>query len=288
MTSASPEALEGALVLAATPIGNLADATERLKEYLATADVVAVEDTRRLRTLASGLGVAVTGRVVTNHDHNEGYRADSLVEAVREGKTVLLVSDAGMPTVSDPGFRVVERVAAAGLRVTCAPGPSAVLAALAVSGLPTDRFTFEGFLPRKVSDRRAHLAELATERRTMVFYEAPHRLATMLGALVEAFGDERPAVVARELTKVHEEVLRGSLGELYDWAETHQVRGEIAVVLAGAPEPEPEDPADLTAEVEELVADGMRLKQAAGQVAAEHGTGKRELYEAVLASRSRD
>ncbi|MCP3427003.1 16S rRNA (cytidine(1402)-2'-O)-methyltransferase [Rothia sp. AR01] len=278
----------GALVLAATPIGNLRDASERLREYLSSADVVAVEDTRRLRTLASGLGVSVGGRVVTNHDHNEARRAEELVEEVRAGRTVLLISDAGMPTVSDPGFRVVERAAEEGLRITCAPGPSAVLSALAVSGLPTDRFTFEGFIPRKASDRRTRLRELTGERRTMVFYEAPHRLAAMLGALVETFGDERRAVVARELTKLHEEVLRGTLGELYVWAEHHQVRGEIAVVLAGAAEPEAADPEDLTGEVESLVAEGMRLKEAAGQVAEENNVSKRDLYEAVLAERSSD
>ncbi len=276
----------GSLVLAATPIGNLRDASERLREYLAHADVVAVEDTRRLRTLAAGLGVSVGGRIVTNHDHNEARRAEELVDQVRAGRTVLLISDAGMPTVSDPGYRVVERAVAEGLRVTCAPGPSAVLSALAVSGLPTDRFAFEGFIPRKASERRARLRELAGEQRTMVFYEAPHRLAAMLGALVEGFGDERRAVVARELTKLHEEVLRGSLGELYVWAEQHQVRGEIAVVVAGAEAPEAAEPESLTGDVEALVSEGMRLKEAAAQVAGENGVGKRDLYEAVLAERA--
>lgn len=276
----------GQLVLAATPIGNLRDASERLKEYLSSADVVAVEDTRRLRTLASGLGVTVTGRVVTNHDHNEGRRSEELVAEIAAGKTVLLMSDAGMPTVSDPGFRVVEQAVTAGQTVTCAPGPSAVLAALAVSGLPTDRFTFEGFIPRKASERKARLAELAAEPRTMVFYEAPHRLGAMLGALVEAFGDERRAVVARELTKLHEETLRGSLGELFMWADQHQVRGEIAVVVAGAPEPEAERPEDLVGEVEALVAGGLRLKQAVNDVSSQHQVGKRDLYEAVLSQRS--
>lgn len=283
-----PDDEDGKLVLAATPIGNLKDASERLKEYLASADVVAVEDTRRLRTLASGLGVSVTGRVVTNHDHNETRRAEELVGAVRDGQTVLLISDAGMPTVSDPGFRVVERAVEEGLAVSCAPGPSAVLAALAVSGLPTDRFVFEGFIPRKSSERRARLAELVTERRTMVFYEAPHRLAPMVGALVESFGDERRAVIARELTKLHEEVIRGSLGELFMWADQHQVRGEIAVVVDGAPEPEAESPESLTDEVEGLVAGGMRLKQAVNELAASHQVSKRELYEAVLSQRSQD
>lgn len=275
------------MVLAATPIGNLGDATERLKEYLASADVIAVEDTRRLRTLASGLGVVTAGKVVTNHDHNEAHRAEELAQAVRSGQTVLLVSDAGMPTVSDPGFRVVRRVVEEGLRVTCAPGPSAVLAALAVSGLPSDRFAFEGFLPRKGSDRRAHLAGLAQERRTLVFYEAPHRLPAMLEALQEACGPQRRAVVCRELTKLHEEVLRGSLEELLAWSQENTVRGEIAVVLAGAPEPEPEQAEDLTEEVEARVAQGQRLKQACAEVAQAHGVGKRDLYESVLSARGR-
>ncbi|WP_129360709.1 MULTISPECIES: 16S rRNA (cytidine(1402)-2'-O)-methyltransferase [Micrococcaceae] len=277
---------EGKLVLAATPIGNLKDASERLKEYLASADVVAVEDTRRLRTLASGLGVTVSGRIVTNHEHNEIRRAEELVTAVHTGQTVLLISDAGMPTVSDPGFRVVERAVQEGLTVSCAPGPSAVLSALAVSGLPSDRFVFEGFIPRKVSERRARLSELLAERRTMVFYEAPHRLAPMLGALIESFGDERRAVIARELTKLHEEVIRGTLGELFMWADEHQVRGEIAVVVEGAPEPEAESPESLTDEVEALVAGGMRLKQAVNELAASHHVSKRDLYEAVLSQRS--
>lgn len=279
---------EGLLILAATPIGNLEDASPRLRAHLESADVIAVEDTRRLRTLTAGLGVSTRGRIVTNHDHNEGQRAEELLEAVRRGSTVLLISDAGMPTVSDPGFRVVERAAAEDLPVTCLPGPSAVLAALAVSGLPTDRFAFEGFIPRKASERRTRLAELAGERRTLVFYEAPHRLAAMLEALAGAFGPERRAVVARELTKVHEEVRRATLGELLAWAQEGQVRGEIAVVVAGAPEPEPEEAADLTGEVEALVAEGLRLKQAAAQVAEAHRVGKRELYEAVLARRRED
>ncbi|MCT1366506.1 16S rRNA (cytidine(1402)-2'-O)-methyltransferase [uncultured Kocuria sp.] len=283
---ATDAASEGQLVLAATPIGNLRDASERLKEYLSSADVIAVEDTRRLRTLASGLGVTVSGRVVTNHDHNESRRAQELTADIAEGKTVLLMSDAGMPTVSDPGFRVVEQAVAAGLTVTCAPGPSAVLAALAVSGLPTDRFTFEGFIPRKASERKSRLAQLATEPRTMVFYEAPHRLDAMLGALVESFGDERRASVSRELTKLHEETLRGTLGELFMWADQHQVRGEIAVVVAGAPEPEAARPEALVDDVEDLVAAGSRLKAAVNDVAAQHQVGKRDLYEAVLARRS--
>lgn len=277
--------MSGSLVLAATPIGNLADASQRLRELLSTADVIAVEDSRRLISLVRGLGLEYTGRVVTTHDHNEQQRAEELIRTVQEGGTVLLITDAGMPTVSDPGYRVVQRAIEAGLEPTCAPGPSAVLAALALSGLPTDRFTFEGFLPRKASERRARLTELAAERRTMVFYEAPHRLLATLGALVEAFGDERRAAVARELTKLHEEVRRGPLGELHQWAQEHPVRGEIALVIDGAPAPTAAEPESLTELVEDRVADGQRLKEAAAEVAAAHGVGKRELYEAVLQAR---
>ncbi|GGG43115.1 ribosomal RNA small subunit methyltransferase I [Kocuria dechangensis] len=281
---AGPEGT-GQVVLAGTPIGNLGDASPRLREALETADVLAVEDTRRLRRLTAGLGVTTRGRVITHHEHNEAGRVAELLDAVREGRTVLVLSDAGMPTVSDPGYRLAEAAAAEGLLVTAVPGPSAVLTALAVSGLPTDRFTFEGFLPRRSSDRAARLAELHGERRTMVFYEAPHRLETMLTALRDAFGAERRAVVARELTKLHEEVVRGTLTELVAWCAEGQVRGEIAVVVAGAPAPEAARPEDLVGEVEELVAGGVRLKDAAGRVAERSGVGKRELYETVLGAR---
>ena len=247
--------------------------------------MLAVEDTRRLRRLTAGLGVTTRGRVLTHHEHNEAGRVAELLDAVRSGSTVLVLSDAGMPTVSDPGYRLAEAAAAEGLTVTAIPGPSAVLMALAVSGLPTDRFTFEGFLPRKSSERAARLAELDGERRTMVFYEAPHRLEVMLAALRDAFGPGRRAVVARELTKLHEEVVRGSLTELVDWCGQGQVRGEIAVVVAGAPAPEAARPEDLVAEVEALVAAGTRLKDAAGRVAERTGVGKRQLYETVLAAR---
>ncbi|MEX3611296.1 16S rRNA (cytidine(1402)-2'-O)-methyltransferase [Rothia sp. LK2588] len=276
----------GVLVLGGTPIGNLADATDRLKHYLATADVIAVEDTRTLRRLASGLDVQTRGRVVTNHDHNEAARSAQIVEAVEAGQVVLLLSDAGMPTVSDPGFAAAAAVADADLPVTVAPGPSAVLSALAVSGLPTGRFTFEGFLARKGSDRTQRLKSLQDEQRTMVFFESPHRTAATLADFVEYFGPERRAVVCRELTKLHEEVLRGTLAELQRWAEEHEVRGEIAIVVAGAKEPTPEAVENLTEAVEELVAKGVRLKAAAGQVAEAHGVSKRDLYQAVLAARS--
>lgn len=277
---------DGVLVLGGTPIGNLGDATTRLKEYLASADIIAVEDTRTLRKLAAGLGIQVTGRTLVNHDHNETARSTQIVEAVANGQTVLLLSDAGMPTVSDPGYAAAQAVADSGLPVTVAPGPSAVLSALAVSGLPTGRFTFEGFLARKGADRARRLASLVAEERTMVFYESPHRLAATLHDFASTFGDQRRAVVCRELTKLHEEIIRGSLAELVAWADSSdRIRGEIAVVVEGAPEPDTEAAENLTGRVLALVEEGMRLKAAAAQVAAETGVSKRDLYEATLAAR---
>ncbi|ASN51455.1 16S rRNA (cytidine(1402)-2'-O)-methyltransferase [Sinomonas sp. R1AF57] len=275
----------GAVVLAATPIGNLGDASRRLVELLGEADLIAAEDTRRLQRLVAGLGVRPRGRVVSYHEHNEAAKTPELVDAVRAGGTVLLVTDAGMPVVSDPGYRLVEAAVAEGLTVTALPGPSAVLTALALSGLPTDRFCFEGFLPRKAGERGQRLSELRGERRTMVFFEAPHRLAAMLRALADAFGADRRAAVCRELTKTYEEVLRASAGELAAWAESSEVRGEIAVVVEGAGEAPPSSMEDLVAEVHSLVAAGTRLKEAVAVVAEGSGTSKRELYAASVAAR---
>ena len=275
----------GRIVLAATPIGNTGDASARLVELLGTADIVAAEDTRRLHRLVQSLGVAVTGRVISYHEHNEATRTAELLDQVRTGSTLLMVTDAGMPAVSDPGFRLVEGAIAAGLPVTAVPGPSAVLTALALSGLPTDRFCFEGFLPRKAGERASRLADLAGERRTMVFFEAPHRLEAMLRALREKFGPERPIAVCRELTKTYEEVIRGTVDELLQWAEGTEVRGEIAVVAGGAPEQAPGTPEDHVAAVNGLVAQGIRLKEAVAAVAEDARVSKRELYSAVLAAR---
>ncbi|WP_138414992.1 16S rRNA (cytidine(1402)-2'-O)-methyltransferase [Sinomonas gamaensis] len=275
----------GRVVLAATPIGNLGDASRRLIELLEEADVIAAEDTRRLHRLVQGLGVHPSGRVLSYHEHNEAAKTPELVDEVRSGRTVLLVTDAGMPSVSDPGYRLVEAAVAEGFTVTAVPGPSAVLTALALSGLPTDRFCFEGFLPRKAGERAARLAELGSERRTLVFFEAPHRLPAMLRAVVDSFGAERPIAVCRELTKTYEEVLRGTAGELADWAEGNEVRGEIAVVIGGAPEAPPVSAEDLVAAVNGLVSEGARLKDAVAAVAADAGASRRELYAAVLASR---
>lgn len=273
------------MVLAATPIGNLGDASRRLVELLGEADIIAAEDTRRLSRLVQGLGVHPRGRVLSYHEHNESTKTPELLEAVAGGATVLLVTDAGMPAVSDPGFRLVEAAVAQGLTVTAVPGPSAVLTALALSGLPTDRFCFEGFLPRKAGERASRLAQLRSERRTMVFFEAPHRLAVMLRALADAFGDDRRVAVCRELTKTYEEVLRGSAAELAAWATAGEVRGEIAIVAEGAPEAAPAHTEDLVAEVQALVAAGTRLKDAVAVVAEEAVASKRELYAAVIAAR---
>ncbi|MFC3479948.1 MULTISPECIES: 16S rRNA (cytidine(1402)-2'-O)-methyltransferase [Kocuria] len=283
----SPEhADRGAVVVVGTPIGNLSDASPRLLEILRTADVLAVEDTRTLHRLAAGLNVHFTGRVMTHHEHNENERVAEILDLVRAGKVVAVLSDAGMPTVSDPGFPLTRAAAEAGLRVTVIPGPSAVLAALAVSGLPTDRFTFEGFLPRKAGERATHLKTLAEERRTMVFYESPHRLAAMLEALRDGLGGDRQAVVCRELTKLHEEVLRDDLAGLTEWAQNNQVRGEIAVVVHGAAAAEAPQPEDLVGDVEKLVATSdIKLKAAARQIATDAGVSTRQLYDAVIAAR---
>lgn len=274
--------MTGRLVLAATPMGDIGDASERLRTALGSADVVAAEDTRRTKALAAALGVTITGRVVSFYDQVEVSRLPGLVADVEEGRTVLLVTDAGMPSVSDPGYRLVAACVEKDLPVTCLPGPSAVTTALALSGLPVERFCFDGFPPRKQGQRRAWFQTLKTEPRACVFFEAPHRLAASLADAVEVLGGSRRAAVCRELTKTYEEVRRGTLAELAEWA-VEGARGEITVVLEGA-QPVAADPEDLVGEVERLVADGVRLKDACAQVATE-GVSKRELYETVLASR---
>jgi len=270
------------LVLAATPIGNVADASPRLRQALATADVVAAEDTRRLSRLAAALDVTVTGRVVSFYDAVEAARTPTLLADLVAGRTVVLVSDAGMPLVSDPGHRLLAAAVDAGVPVTVLPGPSAVLAAVALAGLPTDRWCFEGFLARRAGERRRRLAQLATEPRTMVFFEAPHRVAAALRDLAAAFGADRRGAVCRELTKTHEEVRRGTLGELADWA-AGEVRGEIVLVVAGAPPGaavEVDDTA-LAAAVAVMVSAGMSRRDAVDRVAAEHGVARRRVYAAA-------
>ena len=273
----------GVLVLAATPIGDPRDAAPRLAEEIATADVVAAEDTRRLRRLCHDLGITPSGAVLSYHEHNEASRTPELVERLRAGARVVVVTDAGMPSVSDPGYRLVDAAVTAGIRVTCVPGPSAVLMALAVSGLPVDRFCFEGFLPRKPGEKARGLAALADERRTMVFFEAPHRIEATLLAMAEAFGAGRRAAVCRELTKTYEEVRRGGLAELAAWA-ADGLRGEITVVVAGA------TPAVTTVEealpgIQERVLAGERLKDVCADVAAATGLSKKILYDASLEMR---
>ena len=274
------------LVLAGTPIGDPGDAPARLAAELASADVIAAEDTRRLRRLTQQLGVEPAGRVVSYFEANESARTPELVARLVEGARVLLVTDAGMPSVSDPGFRLVAAAVAAGVRVTAVPGPSAVLTALALSGLPVDRFCFEGFLPRKAGERARALAANADEPRTMVYFEAPHRLGETLTAMAGAFGADRPAAVCRELTKTYEEVRRGPLGELAAWA-AQGVRGEITVVVAGAgPKRAGEvTPEDLAALVAGREAAGEHRKAAIAAVAAQTGVPKRAVFDAVVAAK---
>ena len=270
----------GVVVLAATPIGDVTDASPRLVAELANADVIAAEDTRRLRRLLERLGVETNARIMSYFEGNEMRRTDELVRLLEEGARVVVVSDSGMPSVSDPGYRIVTAAVARGFRVTAVPGPSAVLTALAISGLPVDRFCFEGFLPRKAAERARRLGQLATEPRTMIFFEAPHRTAATLAAMAVAFGGDRRGAVCRELTKTYEEVRRGSLQELAEWAVS-DVRGEVTLVVGGGTQPAP----DLHSAAEEalgLAADGMKLKAAVAHVARQQGLAKNALYELAL------
>jgi len=275
----------GTLILAGAPIGDPADASPRLRAALATVPVIAAEDTRRLRRLAAALDVPLSARIVSYYDANERARIPGLLAALHGGEDVLVVTDAGMPSVSDPGYRLVAAAVAEGLPVTALPGPSAVTTALALSGLPCDRFCFEGFLPRKPGERRSALARLAGEPRTMVFFEAPHRVAAVLADLAAAFGVDRPAAVCRELTKTYEEVRRGPLSSLVEWA-AGEVRGELTLVVAGAPpvavDADQTTLADAVAGREEA---GEDRKTAIAAVARDAGVPKRVVYAAVLAAR---
>lgn len=269
----------GRLILLGAPLGNARDASSRLRATLASADVIAAEDTRRLARLARDLDVLITGRVVSYFEGNEDRRTAELVESLRGGATVALVTDGGMPGVSDPGYRLVRAAIDANVPVTAVPGPSAVTTALVLSGLPCDRFCFEGFLPRSSGPRRARLSRLATEERTLVFFEAPHRVADTLADLAAAFGADRPAALCRELTKTYEEVLRKPLGELAKWAAETGPRGEITLVVAGAPRealrPSMEE---IRAAVAEREAAGETRRDAIAAVAAEFGVPRREVY----------
>jgi 16S rRNA (cytidine1402-2'-O)-methyltransferase len=270
----------GVVVLAATPIGDLADASPRLMAELTNADVIAAEDTRRLRRLLDRLGVQTSARITSYFEGNEVRRTADLIRQLEQGARVVVISDAGTPSVSDPGYRLVTAAVASGFRITAVPGPSAVLAALAVSGLPVDRFCVEGFLPRKPSERMRRLSELATEPRTMIFFEAPHRAAATLAAMTKAFGADRPGAVCRELTKTYEEIRRGPLQELAEWA-TSELRGEITLVVGGATQPN----VDMEAAAQEalsLADSGMKLRAAAAQAAHRHGVAKNALYNLAL------
>jgi 16S rRNA (cytidine1402-2'-O)-methyltransferase len=283
----SPENGEkaGQVVLAGTPLGRVSDASTGLAAALASTPIVAAEDTRRARRLAADLGVSIEGRLVSFFEGNEQARLPMLLEQLRNGLDVLVVTDAGMPSVSDPGYRLVAAAIAERIGVRVLPGPSAVTAALAVSGLPVDRFCFEGFLPRKGAGRRRLLTELAAEKRTMVFFESPHRLTDSLGDLVAVFGAERQAVVCRELTKTYEEIVRGTLAELLDWS-AGDVRGEITLVVAGVPAgPVALEPVELAALVAERELAGQPRRDAIAEVANKAGIPKRTVFDAVVANK---
>ncbi|OFT39168.1 rRNA (cytidine-2'-O-)-methyltransferase [Actinomyces sp. HMSC08A01] len=270
----------GSILLAGTPIGDAKDAPPRLASALAQADIVAAEDTRRALNLASRLNTRINGNIISFHEHNERDRVNRLLEAAADGERVVVVSDAGMPTVSDPGYRLVAEAAKAGVPISVLPGPSAVLTALAISGLPSDRFCFEGFLPRKAGAQANRLGDLADEARTMIFFESPRRVHDTLAAMANAFGGEREGVICRELTKTHEEVVRGTLSQLVDFTEKDML-GEITLVVAGAPKRKT-DTASLAREVMELVEEGVKLKAAAKHVAKKHDVSKNDLYEAAI------
>lgn len=281
----------GKVVLAATPLGNVGDASPRLVELLRTADIVAAEDTRRLRRLAASLEIQITGRVVSYFEGNERDRARELIDEALGGACIAVVTDAGMPSVSDPGYRIVAEAAARGVSVTALPGPSAVLTALALSGLAVDRFCFEGFLPRKAGERSSRIAALAAEPRTMVFFEAPHRLHAMLEALATGLGDSRLAAVCRELTKTYEEVKRGTLGELALWAAS-EIRGEITVVVAGASSDEQREVSGLVdaeawvAAVRHRESEGVDRRSAIAEVAKLAGVQRRLVYDSVVQAKA--
>jgi 16S rRNA (cytidine1402-2'-O)-methyltransferase len=276
---------QGRLILVGAPLGNVADASARLRTALVEADLVAAEDTRRLVRLARELDIVLPGRIVSYFEGNEERRTPDLVAAMRSGSVVAVITDGGMPSVSDPGYRLVRAAIEAGVPVTSAPGPSAVTTALALSGLPSDRFCFEGFLPRKPGERRGRLAALDAEERTLVFFEAPHRIAATLADLAAAFGAARPAALCRELTKTYEEVVRLPLGELAAWAAAQEPRGEITVVVGGAPAADVVRPTDeaVLAEVADLEAGGTPRRDAIAEVARAHGLPRREVYNLVVA-----
>ena len=281
--------MSGTLTLAATPIGNVGDATYRLVSALTSTPVIAAEDTRRLRKLLAMLELTTDAQIVSYFDQNEVERQPWLLEQLAEDRDVLLVTDAGMPSVSDPGYRLVDAAIAAGIKVRVLPGPSAVTTAITISGLAVDRFTFEGFLPRKAGDRMRRLEALATEARTMVFFEAPHRTAETLQAMRDVFGGGRRAAVCRELTKTYEEVVRGTLADAVAWAD-REVLGEVTIVIAGLDEAVSAalTPGRFVAEVDARIAAGTERKDAVGEVAKALGVPRRDVYDAVVAAKRAD
>jgi 16S rRNA (cytidine1402-2'-O)-methyltransferase len=285
VTVTDADANFGRVILAGAPLGHPGDASARLVQALSSAPVIAAEDTRRFHRLAGDLGIQVTGRVLSFFEGNEGGRVPQLLAHLRQGQDVLVITDGGMPSISDPGYRLVAAALAEGIAVGVLPGPSAVTTAIAISGLPVDRFCFEGFLPRKGAGRRKTLTELATERRTMVFFESPRRLAESLADLAAAFGADRRAAVCRELTKTYEEVKRGTLAELADWA-AGEVRGEITLVIAGADPSKPEVPGDLAVLVADREEAGESRKEAIAAVASSTGVAKRVVFDAVVSAKA--
>ena len=272
-----------ALVLVGTPIGNLDDASPRMRAEIEAADVIAAEDTRRFMGLATRLGITYSGTLISLFDHNERSKASGIAQQIENGARVVLLTDAGMPAVSDPGYHVVKEVVARDLPVTAVPGPSAVFTAIALSGLPSDRFTFEGFVPRKAGERGRLLADLASERRTMVFFESPHRIHTTLADFVTHFGADRPMTLSRELTKTHEETLRGTTQSIHEQVVARDgLKGELTLVVAGAPKVSDTSAADLTEDVAQLVESGMRAKDAAAHIAKIHGLKSRDVYEEYI------
>lgn len=276
--------MSGQLILAATPIGNVADASARLKSVLASAQIIAAEDSRRAKRLIQDLEISTTAQIWSFYDAVEEAKSPELIDRVEAGDVVVVISDAGMPTVSDPGYRIVQEAIARGIKVSVIPGPSAVLTALAISGLAVDRFSFEGFLPRKSGERKNFLDQLADDQRTMVFFEAPHRLVESLQDFAEVFGQDRQAVICRELTKTYEEIVRGSFVELITWAD-REILGEITLVVAGASPIAATTATDWVALVDTRVQLGISQRDAIAEVAKELRVPKRDVYDAVLAAR---
>ena len=273
----------GQLILAATPLGNILDASPRLKETLEQADLIAAEDTRRAKRLFADLNLDIKAPVISLFEENEIEKIPDIIEKLKNGLKVVVISDAGTPAISDPGFRLVKKAIEENISITVIPGPSAVLSALVLSGLPTDRFSFEGFIARKGKERTEILNNLNTQSRTMVIFESPRRTLQTLQDIQEIVGDDRKAAVVREISKTYEEVIRGSLKELVTWANSKEVLGEITLVIAGVENTGKKEVDDQAiAEVKQLIAAGSSFKDAVQEVSTQRGLSRRELYEASL------